>query len=70
MKKIQWVQIVSNAPPNKYQNMGCVIFVMGRCCIKIGQQTHIRTNGLIQCYQAFFIAKIGGIALSSFRILA
>jgi len=48
MKKIQWVQIVSNALPNKYQNMGCVIFAMGRCCIKIGQHTHIELQVLIQ----------------------
>lgn len=54
MKKIQWVQIVSNALPNKYQNMVCVIFAMGRCCIKIGQHTHIESIGLIEC-QAFFI---------------
>ena len=65
MKKIQWVQIVSNALPNKYQNIGCMIFAMGRCCIKIGQQTHIECIGLIQSYQAFFLWQKGIKLLSA-----
>ena len=65
MKKIQWVQIVSNALPNKYQNMGCVIFAMGRCCIKIGQHTHVESIGLIQKCQAFFIWNKGRKSLYS-----
>jgi len=38
-----------------------------RICIKIGVLFHIRTIGLIQCFQTFFGAKIGINLPSSFR---
>ena len=55
---------------------GCVKITRGaqillgvRNCIKIGHATHIRSIGLIQSYQAFFLCRKGDFPLSAnFRI--